>query len=412
MLNTQHLRVRVKGSTISPSFIDPNQKGMIQRGEELLGIFKQAHDLGWTRGELEAEIEAQASISRNHKLLRGLSKVLFDQCTFSIESPLPPRELRQMVFASAHESGPIASERGPFGRTVAADIFALVAEKTGIAPEKIASCMYADLRQEQRLAKCAVPQTRWLLDRYNVALVQALLLRALSLQIHLQAPSPPRLRQLFRYIKFHQLIYSAQRDGKNLTLNLDGPTSLFRQSTKYGLQLANFFPALLLQQIPWTLTATLLWTKARHKKTLDLSDLNGLCSHYRDTGASLTREQQWFIERFEAKEQPWKLSTHTSPIDLGGQTIILPDFSFERDGSHAHLEIIGFWRKDYLQRRVELLAQHGPGNLILAVSKNLRTTTDQLADFTGEIIEFTNIVPIKRVLESLEAIHHKSSVSR
>ena len=95
----------------------------------------------------------------------------------------------------------------------------------------------------------------------------------------------PRLRQLFRYVKFHQLMHLARRDGPWLEITLDGPASLFKQSTRYGMELATFFPAILLQECPWELQATVLWTKAKHRKTLTLTHEDGLVGHYADRGA-------------------------------------------------------------------------------------------------------------------------------
>ena len=66
------------------------------------------------------------------------------------------------------------------------------------------------------------------------------------------------------------------------------------------MQLAVFFPALLLQTCDWHLDATVRWTRRRLRKTMTLTSEVPLVSHYRDQGAYLSKEQQLFQERFNA----------------------------------------------------------------------------------------------------------------
>ena len=84
-------------------------------------------------------------------------------------------------------------------------------------------------------------------------------------------------------------------------------------------------------------------------------------------------------------------------------TIDTADFTFERDGRRAHLEIIGFWQRDYLQRRIELLRDYGPGNLVLAVSKSLGGGKGAV-DLPVEVVPFAKIVPPKAVIEAVERV--------
>ena len=90
-----------------------------------------------------------------------------------------------------------------------------------------------------------------LLHRYNCAQVQGLLLRSESLMLTLPESGPAKLRQLLKYLRFNELLAKIVRDtkknSKTLILKIDGPLSLFVQTQKYGLNLANFFAAVLLQ---------------------------------------------------------------------------------------------------------------------------------------------------------------------
>ncbi|MFO0006714.1 MAG: DUF790 family protein, partial [bacterium] len=176
-----------------------------------------------------------------------------------------------------------------------------------------------------------------------------MLVKAHHLRIQLERPEPARARQLMRWAKFHQLIFEATALPDGYELVLDGPASLFSQTTRYGFALAKFFPALLLQPGAWKATALVEW---RGKKTLTLTPERKLRSHHRDVGAYETRESQWFEERFRALESGWTLDREVLPLHQGGEAVVVPDFRFTKDGRTAYLEILGFWRKGSIQRRL------------------------------------------------------------
>jgi predicted nuclease of restriction endonuclease-like RecB superfamily len=404
MLTGDLLRVRTRGATLVPSYINPTKPGLMEDAEALLAIFQLAVSQGATRERVDGDIGAIVAGRRDHRLLKGLAKLLFDRSELDIRSPVPPAELRARVFRAAREAGPLALDTNVFGRPTADGVLAAVGDELGLDADEVRAALYADRNEERRFIACKVPDAGWLLHRYNVALVQAALLRAVSVQITLSAPSGPRIRQLLRYAKFHQLIHTTARVATGLQITLDGPTSLLRQSTRYGLQLANFFPAVLLQDGAWSLEATVLWTKAGHRKTLRVASGDGLVSHYRDSGAYTTREQTWFAERWAALDTRWKMTDQTDPIDLGGRGVVLPDFSFKRGRKVGHLEIIGYWRPETLQTRLDMLQRYGPGTVILAVSRKLRGSKQALDAYPGEVVEFAEIVPPKKVLEALERL--------
>jgi predicted nuclease of restriction endonuclease-like RecB superfamily len=412
MLTGDLIRARIRGRDIEPSLIDTAKPSSREAATTLFELLSGAVTERQTRGHIQETIDDILSERRDHKIWRGMAKLLFDRSEFEVESPMDPIELRKIVFERARQMGPLAFEAGPFARPVAADVFAAVAADHDLTPEQVRLGLYADLKQSQRIVSCKVDSPEGLADRYNVALVQALLCRASDVTVSLHAPSAHRMRQLFRYVKFHQLIHTAHRDGPMLTLRLDGPTSLFAQSTRYGMQLANFFPGLLLQECPWNLEATILWTKRRLRKRLTLTHEAGLRSHYLDRGAYRTREQEWFAERFEKLNCKWKMTEGEAPINLGGRAVIFPDFTFRKGRKTAHLEILGFWRKDSLSKRIALLERYGPGNLILAVSRKLRGSKDALEGHSGTVIDFAEIVPPKKVLAAIESVAKSEKKAR
>ena len=216
-------------------------------------------------------------------------------------------------------------------------------------------------------------------------------------RLHLTREEPKRVRQLYRAMKFHGLMYRVHTEGDELVLEVDGPGSLLQQSTKYGLQLGLFLPTVLLLPGPWRIIAELKWGQRGLRKQLELDHQAGLTSPARDIGAWKSRVEEYFEERFKELASGWEMSPG-EPLDLGGQELLVPDFTFRKGGKVAHLDIVGWWRKAYLKRRLSAL----PANVVLAVSRRLAGETG--GELPERVVGFAEVIPAGKVLERLEMV--------
>lgn len=406
MLTSDLLRVRVVKNEIRPQYIQIDQPRHCARAAQLMSVFQSAIQTEASRSELFDAVREVEGLSTDHKLVKGLAKLLFDRCTFTPRS-LPMDDapdaaaLRHKLFTLATDQGPLARRPGPTVRVTAKTLFAAVAAELGCSAAQVSDAMYADLKEEQRLTSAKLPEDEVaLLHRYNVSLVQSVMLHATRVTIRLNRPSPRRLRQLFRYLKFYQLMYRISSAPPIVTLEVDGPLSLLSQSSRYGMQLSNFFPAVLLQDRPWSLEAELKWGKKKKvRKLFRVDHSRGLRSHYQDRGVWTSQTEEWFEERFTKLSSSWTLHPG-EPIDLGEQRILIPDFTFRKSGRVAHLDIVGFWRRGYLEKRLG----ETPSNVLLAVSRKRageKAVRDSLGD---QVIPFAEIISAKQVLAMLDVI--------
>ncbi len=396
MLTADLLRVRIKAKEIAPSFVRTDDEDLLERAEQLIALYREAEQGAWTRGQVDEAAREVEGLETDIKLTRGLAKVLQDRAEFATQAPLPPPELRERVFAAAARLGPLARHAGPLGRRTADDVLAAVAAELGSTAAELSRALYADLKEEQTLLGVELPDPQGLLQRYNMALAQSMLLRAEKLEIGLLSPDPKRVRQLYRALKFHGLMYRVSHAGEDWRFEVDGPLSLLQQSTRYGLQLALFFPTLALLSTPWRLDAELRWGKRGLRKRLTLSHASGLVSPARDVGAWKSRVEEHFEARFLELDSGWSLSPGEA-LDLGGQELMVPDFTLKKGGRTAHLDIVGWWRKGYLDKRLKNL----PPNVVLAVSRKL--AADKGAP-PAQVVSFSEILPAKQVLERVEAV--------
>ncbi len=417
MLTGDLIQVKVVKKRLHPKLVDPDKPELRGLAQEVLDVFHEALSEGGTRGSITGALKDMGAERTDHKLVRGLGKVLLDRCDFETVSPMDPVELRAHVFQHAARTGPLHRHAGPLEHRTAADVFAEVAEELGTTAEIVSRALYADLKDEQSLVKYTGPTAEQedaaeaLLHRYNVELVRALLLRATGLTLKLKEPEPARLRQLFRYIKFFQLMYRAElvRDAETgavqgVKLDLDGPQSLLVKSTKYGMNLATFFPAVLLQTGPWRIEAEVLWGRKRKlRKELLLNHTLGLRSHFQDRGSWTPRAVGWFLERWaEVDTKGWE-AVPGELVDMGGQNPLVPDLSFRHaeTGRIAHLDIVGYWRKTWLRKRLAATPPH----VVLAVSKKLCGEKGALPKtLQSQVVLFSEIINVAKVLERLEAV--------
>ena len=406
MLTSDLLRVRIVKREIRAQYVKVDTPHNLNRAGQLLEVFQSGLAENTSKAGIYDAIQEVEGLSTDHKFVKGLAKLLLDRCTFTpsslpMEDAPDAAELRARLFAMSAEQGPLARRPGPTIRLTATTLFAAVAEQLGCSAAEISDALYADLKQEQRLTAAKLPEDAGtLLNRYNVSLVQSVLLRATKLTLTLNRPSARRLRQLFRYLKFHQLMYRVSSAPPVVTLEVDGPLSLLSQSSRYGMQLAQFFPAVLLQDRPWTLQAELAWGKKKKvAKLFTVDHTQGLRSHYADRGTWRSQTEELFEDRFRQLNPSWTMEPG-APIDLGNQKILIPDFTFRKDGRVAHLDIVGFWRRGYLEQR--LLGT--PKNVLLAVSRRRAAEKKVASELGDQVIPFAEIIPAKQVLAKLDLI--------
>ena len=124
----------------------------------------------------------------NHKIWKGLAKVLLDLCTF--DAPVLPNnpdlsasELRSRLFAIAADQG-FATLNPEFGRKTKEMIASSIAAELGETIDGVLSFLYADHKDMHLLT--TVPDIESpveLLDRYNLVLCQSVLLQARSIRV-------------------------------------------------------------------------------------------------------------------------------------------------------------------------------------------------------------------------------------
>lgn len=414
MLTSDLVLARREGDRVVPSRLEPEDPAHLRLAEALIDLFSR--HVGQPREVLNAALADFVGNSPAFRVPRGLVKLLVDDCAeFALPStPLPPFELRRRVFLAAAEQHPLSLTPSMLTPVTALDIHAEVAAALtaelgrDVQAEEIAAGLFADRRDQQRLTSFDAPTPRWLLDRYNLAQAQGALYRCIRMQLVAERNIPARYQQLFRLIKFHRLIHQITGDPeRGYEIELDGPASVLHCTTRYGVDMAIFLPALL-WCTKWRLKAELQEPDGRTRWLVLDSATTNLVSHYKDQPLYDSALERNFAERFEKLECPWRLERETEIIHAG-QMVMIPDFRFRHreDGRTALLEIVGYWRPEYLRRKFAKLATAGRNDLIVAINAELhvgRRERERLDTLPGPVVFFKQALDPKAVLEALEQI--------
>ncbi len=417
MLPTDLLILRRRRGGLVPHRLPLNDDSRALAAD-LITVFQAA--VGQRRSQLDGVLAAFEGEDTAFKVKRGLAHLLAnDFSTFETVAPLDPAALRERVFALGAESTPSRRRRDALLRHAADEL----AREHGrlVTPDELSSGLFADLPSRQVLTAFEPPAPDALIHRFNLAQAQGVFYRAHELTITAHRNTPARYKQLFRYVKLFGLMTMIEGDADHgFTLRVDGPASLFAPSTRYGLAMAKLLPALL-HVTKWSLRAGLRQRprdeedvssgRVREESpyasdTFELDAACGLVSHYSPGKDFDSILEEAFAARWAKLETPWTLEREVDLVPVPGSAII-PDFRVAHpDGRSVLVEIVGYWRPEYLRKKFALLRRSGRRDLVLAVSErlNLDAAGVDPGEFRDEIVWFKGKLDPKAVLERVEAV--------
>jgi len=394
VLTKDLLRFKREGDRLVPLFVKPTPQ--VRQGcEDLLGFYR--HSVGRTRGELQELATPILYRMRSMVVARGLQKLILDRCTFT--DPADAAELRWRALEASAAALGAPPDRADAHR-------AAVAAELELDPDELAAALYADLPQEARLE--AVPEwsVEALIDRYNLSLVQGLIARCGEIELTVADADVGRRRQLLKNLRFQRLL-AEQRggDGAELRLTISGPGAVIDQANRYGLQLANFVPAITALSA-WTLVAR----APKRGGTITLSETDGLRADNKFL-AYQPEELRDLIGVLGDKCPDWELDDEPALLTLPGGELVVPDLALavpERD-QRLLIELFHRWHMSALARRVALLESGKAPGLVLGVDRALAKLKDskplvERAEATGRAFLFSGYptaTALKRLVKHL-----------
>jgi len=444
MLPSLLLRVRTRKGTIFPLFCT-EEKGDLQLAEELIGQFDQSIQHHEKKKSLEKRIATVEGQYDDYKLVRGLSTLLERRCQFSIfdngsaGDMADPVSVRKALF---EEASRIALALTEFDRDKVIDI---VASKMNLSTSYIRQVMWTDLEENMILEQFSSLGPNELLGWYNLSLMQTLLFNCTKLEFCVQGGVNWKhvLRDVKRlglmYNLQHNKVRNEQRSNNNtdaasavtyndtdeteLVCSLDGPISLFKLTDRYGTSIAKLLPSIISSE-RWSLNSWIVRKTMSGKKIYEFnisslevpsllidpySSNNRLVSYF-DSSV-----EEKFANRFEQVANGWRLIREPDPLIVTGGRAFIPDFMFQKYDRKIYLEIVGFWTREYLEKKIQKLIDIVTNqniDLFIAVNEELACSKiiPHSTNSQERIIVYKNdSVPVKALLNYLKTIDREQT---
>jgi len=305
-----------------------------------------------------------------------------------------PRELRLALFLEAQRS------RGSGEGASRGAILARVASSHGLSPDELERALFADRALEQLVVLADPwPDPAGLALLVNLALVQGLLRKAISVRVRLRGNA----RAVIRQAQLRRLLctVSGPADGEDDgVLELSGAYALFRRTTLYGRRLASLVPVL-----QWSQRFELEARCVMRGRELTLKLATGAPIFPGKAPRRFdSKVEERFAKDFGKLAMDWDLLREPAPIQAG-ESLVFPDFELRRrDGGSEPwlLEIVGFWSPAYLERKLSSLRVARISRLLLCIDRDLAVAED---DVPAElpVLWYRKKVDAKAVLAWLEA---------
>ena len=327
--------------------------------------------VGRPREELEEAWSAAAEAdAKRFKIALGLKKLVNDACVFEAETNVDPVEIRRVLFieASAHRR-----ENETFDRTAA---LSRASATLGIPADAIEAGMFSDLKSEHILREAPKRTPASIVEAWELGQAQAVLLAAVKVTCEVESSSAGLVRAFFAKLKFHKLLFTASKTEKGWRVEIDGPYSMFDAVTKYGLRLAMAYPSLRVLE-KWSLRAEIRWGKTREPLTFRAAS-NGAATTEQEP--HLSDDVRELIEGIEGLDAGWKVKPATQVLDVPGLGVCIPDLELSRKGDKKpiYVEVLGYWSRDAVWKRVELAEKGLGATTVFAVSSRLRVSAEVL----------------------------------
>jgi hypothetical protein len=397
LLTSDLVRFRKKGGLVSPRWLPAKSKDrLLDVAAELVAVYEAS--VGSTVGELDEATSAISYEARDRLIVMGLRKLCEDRLEIDRPDGLEPTATRAEVFMRAARAHRDEASAG-FDRKRVLDE---AAEALGCTAADVEAALFSDLREAQVVRAFDPIRPAELLARYDVALAQAALFRATKITVTFDGADTSQVRALFRALRFHGLLFSVVRKDLAFEIAVDGPFSLFGSVQKYGFRLAMFLPAVL--ALPrFELRAELQLGAAKESGVMVLTHADELGAS-RGVEVTLRPELEQLVAAFRSLGSDWTVAPCDELLPAGSQAVIVPDLAFtsQTSGEVVYLEMMGFWSRDAVWRRIEQIERGIDARVLLAVQKKLRVSREALDESTGSsLLVFGTTPSAKEVLARL-----------
>lgn len=402
MLPLNLLIARTRKGFVKPVYASPDQANL-EVARLLIELFKAS--IGKKKGEILEEVRNYEELGFDYRFIRGLSTLLERRCIFEAKGSLDSGLVRRLLFLESSRLGiALTKER----RLQALNS---VAKSLGVRPEEVEEALWGDLEEELVLKEFRPLEPLALIKYYNLCLTQTLLFRSTFLEFTVRG----NWKFVFRRIKHLGLMYSAEARPEGFYVVVDGPLSLFKLTERYGTSIAKLLPSIV-EAGGWRLRANVVGGREGRRRLLELElreeEVGSLMEDLPEGREAMGWQafdsfvEEDFARSFESAGLGWKLVREPEPL-IAGSHVMIPDFSFEKDGMKVYMEVVGFWTPEYLDRKLSKLRQIPKVDMIVAVDRRLGCSKLESKPLRAKVLFYEERIPLKPIIEHLRSLEER-----
>jgi predicted nuclease of restriction endonuclease-like RecB superfamily len=434
MLQSSLIRAKIRKGKIYPVFADINNVRDVELASTMIDRFKSAVKNGETKGSLASSVK-ELEYYYDYRLVRGFYSLLERQSVFKSKADyhgIDPILLRRKVFEESSKRG-FALTEYERGR-----IMSDIAKAFNINSNMLEELLMSDMDDNLLIIELKPISVDKLIASYNLSLIQTLLFKCVTFEC--KVSSGVEWKYLLRDVKRLGLMYMLEYDDNNnnsssnkkvsnITCIVDGPLSIFKMTEKYGTSIARLIPTIVNAR-DWYIRAWIVRDSNRARSyefTLSSKD-NVMLDKSRDPstniydydGKSITiydsSTEERFANTFINYDTGWRLVREPEPIVVSNKAFI-PDFAFEKGNIRVYLEIVGFWTKEYIERKLqkirELRVERSDIDIIVAIDKELECSKHSIVSSIASnnvnviVYEGKHGIPITHIINYLKSIEEK-----
>ncbi len=385
---------------------------------------------------------------------------------------LTPADLRRMVFEESALSNVATTE------SKRNEIIGAVSNKLEIDTGTTLRLMWSDLEENTVIYNFNPPDPLILLFQYNISLIQTLLFNCLKIEIKIDSSKSigsiwkDILRQVKRLGLMYWLEINPDKTG-NIICTVEGASNVINLTERYGNSIAKLIP-LIFKADDWSLKADILKTtnngnktiydfeisKSRYSDKISFETPKASISKYgqqiggKNNAEKKTNEtvynaksttnndrlfmdnfennstisydsniEKTFAQKFELFSTGWSIEREPEPLISKSKTAFISDFILTKHENKVLVEIIGFWTSEYLERKIQKIAQvienYNNNNFYMILIVNFENLamyetnhTHHLSNIKNKsnvlIISYKNQnIPFKEIIPFLKTIEKK-----
>lgn len=370
---------------VTPRYLGGRDEVWVRAVHQELDAF-----VGRPSRERDADLPARVhAIARDHgvstRAADGVAHVLAKRFRTRVGARLDPAHVRAIVFEEAARDA-VLDRRAALARA---------SHRLAAPTEEILAALFADRPDRKLVAPEAAPlPASELVDAYNLALVQGLLLRSEHVVVEVRE----HVRAVVRFAKLSGLLCTCSLGRDGTRLDVSGPLSILRHTTKYGFALASFFPAVV------ATPGFRLAARCVLRDDLVVVHVDATARIARTH--ALPKDADSAVERALARDvrrlaRAWTLARETDAITVGTHAFF-PDFTLRHpDGFAVLVEVVGFYTPEYLRGKLAALRVAAARPLVVCIDDSLSAGDGEIP---GAVLRFTKRIDAGALLDAADRL--------